>query len=217
MGNTKITARVRPIARGFARRRMLAVAGVTGAALVMGGMTACTPDDGDKPKRDDSSAATEDTADGEADQADAGDDEAEGDDGQSGVFAIGDTAVYDNLGVKVTISDPEVIEPESEWDEWGAEGFTAMAFTVVIENEGEESYNGDLTVFNARAGEDGVEAESVYAWDIIGDGSFGTVLPGNKATAKIAFDAPEDAGSLTIELSDLNDWESESAFWTHEF
>lgn len=225
--NTAGGTRGRRAPYGFARQRMLAVAGVAGTALLMGGLTACT-DEGDTPQRDTSaseSPATDDaddaddaegsdeaaeTDDADADQADSGDD-------SGGTFALGETAVYENIGLKVTLSDPEVLEPQEEWDEFGGEGYTAYTFTVVLENTGDEHYDGDMTVFQARAGDDGVEAPQVFSFEQLGNGSMGSVLPGKKSTNKIAFDVPDDAGSLTVEFMELSDWDSESAFWTHEF
>lgn len=223
--NTAGSTRGRRATYGFARQRMLAVAGVAGTALLMGGLTACT-DEGDKPQRDtgSSESAASDDADDTEDAGDeqASDEAAETDDDadqndSGGAFAIGETAVYENIGLKVTLSDPEVLEPQEEWDEFGGEGYTAYTFTVVLENTGDESYDGDMTVFQGRAGDDGVEAPQVFSFEQLGNGSMGSVLPGKKSTNKIAFDVPDDADSLTVEFTELSDWDSESAFWTHEF
>ncbi|NJQ06704.1 DUF4352 domain-containing protein [Streptomyces lonarensis] len=225
MGKNTAGIRGRRSQYGAARQRMLAVAGVAGTALLMGGLTACT-DEGDKPQRDtgsSESAASDDADDDKADTDDEAKDDtddaeqADADGGAGGTFAIGETAVYDNIGLKVTISDPEVLEPQEEWDEFGGEGYTAYTFTVVLENTGDESYDGDMTVFQGRAGDDGVEAPQVFSFEQLGNGSMGSVLPGKKSTSKIAFDVPDDADSLTVEFTELSDWDSESAFWTHEF
>ncbi|NJP68781.1 DUF4352 domain-containing protein [Streptomyces spiramenti] len=219
--NTVGSTRGRRSQYGFARQRMLAVAGAAGTALLMGGLTACT-DEGDKPQRD--TGASESPASDDKDEAEEKDDTADADqadadaeEGSGGTFAIGETAVYDNIGLKVTISDPEVIEPQNEWDEFGGDGQIAHVFTIVLENTGSERYDGDMTIFEARAGDDGVEAPKIYSSELIGDTLVGSVLPGKKTTTKVGFDAPEDAGSLTIEFTELNDWDSEPAFWTHEF
>lgn len=106
--------------RAFGRKRMLALATLAGTALALGGLTACTEDD-DKPRKDDSSQSTgdeggdttdeENGADGEDGGEDSGDEAGDEGSGSAGVFEVGETAVYDDLGVKFTIADPEVIEP----------------------------------------------------------------------------------------------------------
>jgi hypothetical protein len=213
------TTSTRALGRRFGRRRMLAVAGIAGTALAMGGLTACT-DDGDKPKRDTSAEENTGTDDAtDTDDADAAEGDADEDPaGGWDVFAIGETAVYDNLGVKFTLQDPETITPDDDgWDDWGGEGFTGYAFTLVVENNGDKPYDADMILFDARAGEDGVAAEQIYSIAHLGEGVSGTALPGNKVTGKVAFNVPDGASPLIIELKELNDWDSESAYWSYEF
>lgn len=88
---------------------------------------------------------------------------------------------------------------------------------MVIANEGDEPYDADMTLFQARAGDDGVEAEQIYSMEHIGEGVTGTALPGNKVTAKVGFNVPDGASPLIIEMSELTDFDSQPAYWTYEF
>jgi hypothetical protein len=62
----------------------------------------------------------------------------------------------------------------------------------------------------ARAGEEGVEAETIFDGDVGGSFS-GTLLTGKKATEKFAFSVPADAKTLTVEIQ--ASWDYEPAQW----
>lgn len=64
--------------------------------------------------------------------------------------------------------------------------------SVVIKNKRKEEFDSARVSTDARAGEDGVNAEQIFDGKV-GDGFSGTVLPGKKITAQFDFDAPADA------------------------
>ncbi|MFE4174678.1 DUF4352 domain-containing protein [Streptomyces sp. NPDC056909] len=110
----------------------------------------------------------------------------------------GDSAVYDD-DLTVTVSEPTAYTP-GEYAVGHTKGNKAYEVTVVIENAGEKKFDAGLATVTARAGENGVDAESIYD-DATGIGFSGTVLPGKKATVLFAFDTPAAAKSLTVEVS----------------
>ncbi|MHC5702276.1 DUF4190 domain-containing protein [Streptomyces tirandamycinicus] len=113
-------------------------------------------------------------------------------------LAAGDSAVYDD-DLTVTVSEPEAWTP-GEYAIGHTEGNKAYKVTVVIENAGKEKFDSALVTAEARAGKEGVQAEQIYDGKV-GEPFTGTILPGKKVTAVWAFDAPADAGSLTVEVS----------------
>ncbi|WP_327375973.1 DUF4352 domain-containing protein [Streptomyces sp. NBC_01216] len=122
-----------------------------------------------------------------------------GDQGEQGKgLAAGDTSVYDDE-LKVTVSKATPYSP-GEFAVGHTKGNKAYQVTVVIENGGKEKFDAGLVTADARAGEDGVTAEEIFD-EKVGSGFSGTILPGKKATAVFAFDAPADAGDLTVEVS----------------
>ncbi|MFG3038837.1 DUF4190 domain-containing protein [Streptomyces sp. NPDC048330] len=139
---------------------------------------------------------------GKAPAADAGKNKGAG-------LADGDTSVYDD-DVKVTVSDPKPFSP-GEFAIGHTKGNKAYQVTVVIENGGKEKFDTTLVSFSATAGKDGVAAEQIMD-DKVGAGFEGTIMPGKKATVTVAFDAPEDAKNLTVEVNpgftyDASQWE----------
>ncbi|MDB1087220.1 DUF4352 domain-containing protein [Streptomyces sp. ACA25] len=200
----------RPVPRRFARKRMLALAGLATAALAIGGLTAC---EADEPKKDGSSSQEKTTDEGADDGGEEGDDEGGGDDR---TLAGGETAAWDS-GLKVTVSEPEAFTPD-EWAAGHTEGNDSYTFGVTIENTGNEDVDADWLIFTARAGDDGVSAEQIHdSASGIGADMLGTVRPGQKATTTIAFDVPADAGSLSLEIEPGLDWDAKPAFWDFSF
>ncbi|MFF9842990.1 DUF4190 domain-containing protein [Streptomyces sp. NPDC020422] len=113
-------------------------------------------------------------------------------------LAADDTVVYDD-DVKVTVSPAKKFSP-SEYAAGHTAGNKAWQVTVTIENGGKKKFDTTLVTLDARAGKDGTTAEQIFD-DKVGSGFSGTVLPGKKATATFAFDAPAAAEDLTVEVS----------------
>ncbi|MFE3516823.1 DUF4352 domain-containing protein [Streptomyces sp. NPDC059166] len=147
----------------------------------------------------DSSASAEPAA-GEGAAADAADGK---DKGES--LEGGDSAVYDD-GLQITVGAPAAYEP-GEFAIGHTKGNSAYSVSVVIENKGKEKFDATLVTVDARAGEDGVKAEQIFD-DKTGEGFSGTVMPGKKVTATYSFDAPADAGHLTVEVAPGFEWDA---------
>ncbi|MFI8522479.1 DUF4190 domain-containing protein [Streptomyces sp. NPDC085481] len=113
-------------------------------------------------------------------------------------LAAGDTVVYDD-DLKVTVTEAKKYSP-SEFAAGHTEGNKAYQVTVTIENGGKKKVDTALVTLEARAGKDGVTAEQIFD-DKVGSGFSGSVLPGKKATATFAFDAPATAKDLTVEVT----------------
>ncbi|MFE0086615.1 DUF4190 domain-containing protein [Streptomyces sp. NPDC058992] len=113
-------------------------------------------------------------------------------------LAAGDSAVYDD-DLTITVSEPAAWTP-GEYAIGHTKGNKAYKVTVTIENPGKEKFDAALVTAEARAGKDGVKAESIYDGKV-GEPFTGTILPGKKITAVWAFDAPADAENLTVEVS----------------
>ncbi|TLQ45473.1 DUF4190 domain-containing protein [Streptomyces marianii] len=122
----------------------------------------------------------------------------DGEDATGKALAAGDSAVYDD-DLTITVSEPAAWTP-GEYSIGHTKGNKAYKVTVTIENSGKEKFEAALVTAEARAGKDGVKAESIYDGKV-GEPFTGTILPGKKVTAVWAFDAPADAGNLTVELS----------------
>jgi hypothetical protein len=133
---------------------------------------------------------------------DAAKDDAKGTDETLGE---GDTAVYED-GLEVTVSAPTAYTAD-EFAIGHTKGNSAYTVSVVIENKGKEKFDATLVTVDARAGDDGVNAEQIFDGKV-GESFTGTVLPGKKITAQYAFDAPADAGNLTVEVSPGFDWDA---------
>ncbi|MFJ8862119.1 DUF4352 domain-containing protein [Streptomyces sp. NPDC102451] len=149
-----------------------------------------------------SSASAKPAAGGEAA---AGEGAAGGTEGKDDVLRQGDSAVYDD-GLEITVGAPASYTAD-EFAIGHTKGNSAWTVSVVIENKGKEKFDTSLVSLDARAGKDGVNAEQIYD-GTIGEGFTGTVLPGKKITAKYAFDAPADAGHLTVEVAPGFDWDA---------
>ncbi|MFD6416402.1 DUF4190 domain-containing protein [Streptomyces sp. NPDC060194] len=117
----------------------------------------------------------------------------------------GDAVVYDD-DLTVTVTDPTEYTP-SEYAAGHTKGNQAYKVTVVIENAGKEKFDASLVTAEARAGEDGVEAEAIFD-DKVGEMFSGTILPGKKVTVQLAFDAPADAKNLTVEVTPGFDYDA---------
>ncbi|MFD5429434.1 DUF4190 domain-containing protein [Streptomyces sp. NPDC127084] len=123
---------------------------------------------------------------------------AAGEDATGEALGAGDSAVYDDK-LTITVSEPKPYTP-GEYAVGHTKGNKAYKVTIVIENAGKEKFDASLVTAEARAGEDGVNAEQIFDGKVGGPFT-GTVLPGKKATVTWAFDAAADAKNLTIEIS----------------
>ncbi|MEV7104418.1 DUF4352 domain-containing protein [Streptomyces atroolivaceus] len=150
----------------------------------------------------DSSASAKPAAGGGA-AADGG--AAGGTEGEDDILRAGGSAAYDD-GLEVTVGAPAPYTAD-EFAIGHTKGNSAYTVSVVIENKGKEKFDATLVAVDARAGEDGVNAEQIFD-GTIGEGFTGTVLPGKKITAKYAFDAPADAKNLTVEVGPGFDWDA---------
>ncbi|WP_393058601.1 DUF4190 domain-containing protein [Streptomyces sp. LN549] len=110
----------------------------------------------------------------------------------------GDSAVYDD-DLTVTVGDATSYSAGS-FAAGHTKGNKAYRVAVVIENAGKEKFDSALVSVEARAGQDGVDAEQIFDGKV-GEGFSGTVLPGKKVTVLYAFDAPADAKNLTVEVN----------------
>lgn len=182
------------------RKRLIAAA--AGAVLALGGLTACGLEEPTVTKAPASDAK-------EAGEDAKGEQKKESTGQADGQLAAGDTANYDS-GLRITVSGATPYTP-GEFSIGHTEGNKAYKLTVTLENSGAEKVNTTLITLTARAGEDGVEAEQIFD-DTVGEGFDGNLLPGKKATAVYAFDAPADAKNLDVEVDPL-DFTSEAAQW----
>ncbi|MFI2783329.1 DUF4190 domain-containing protein [Streptomyces sp. ALB3] len=129
-----------------------------------------------------------------------------GTEGKKGeVLGAGDAAAYDD-GLEISVGAPASYTAD-EFAIGHTKGNSAYTVSVVIENKGKEKFDATLVSVDARAGEDGVNAEQIFDGKV-GEGFTGTVLPGKKITAEYAFDAPADAGNLTVEVTPGFDWDA---------
>ncbi|MEE1929434.1 DUF4352 domain-containing protein [Streptomyces sp. TRM 70351] len=194
------------------RARHLAAAAAA-AVLALGGLTACGMDE---PTKADTAGNAQqdtgtDTTGGTGDAGDAGDaEDTAGNSGEGGPYAGGETAVYDS-GLKVTVSKATAYTP-GEYAIGHTAGNDAHQVTITLENTGDENVSADLLIVTARAGEEGTSAEEIYD-DTVGEGFTGELLPGKKATAAYAFDAPADAAVLDLEV-ELLDFSTAPAQWS---
>lgn len=160
---------------------------------------------GDDAKDDSAKGGTADPAAG----GDAGKDAPATEDEPVGETLEGrDSAVYDD-GLEVTVSAAAAYTPDA-YAVGHTKGNRAYKVSVIVENKTKEKFDTALVTVNARAGEDGVNAEQIYD-DKTGEGFTGTVLPGKKVTVRYAFDAPVDARTLTVEVSPA--WDRDASQW----
>ncbi|MBM9621144.1 DUF4190 domain-containing protein [Streptomyces zhihengii] len=182
------------------------------AGIAMGVVTVLAVDKAvDEINKSVESVATEDAKNQEpADAAtDAAADTGEEPIAEGEILAGGDAVIYDDK-LTVTVSEPKAYTP-SEFAIGHTKGNKAYQVTVVIENAGKEKFDSTLVTADARAGEDGVEAEQIFD-DKVGSGFDGNIAPGKKVTVTYAFDAPAAAKTLTVEVSpgimhDATQWE----------
>ncbi|MGY0486490.1 DUF4352 domain-containing protein [Streptomyces sp. WG-D5] len=129
----------------------------------------------------------------------------------SGAYSAGQTAGYKS-GLKVTVYEATEFTP-SDTSAGHTSGNKAYEVTVKLDNSGKGKFDSTLVYVTARAGEEGETAEQVFdSAQSIGDSFSGTLLPGKKASATYAFDAPSDAKVLDVEV-DLGDFSSEASRW----
>ncbi|WP_052864584.1 DUF4190 domain-containing protein [Streptomyces niger] len=130
--------------------------------------------------------------------ADAADTEG-GANGSTGeALHAGDTAEYDT-GLSVTVSKASSYSPD-EFAVGHKGGNKAYKVTVQLQNKGKEKFDSTLTLVEARAGEDGKEAEQIFDGSV-GKGFNGKILPGKTATVEFAFDTPAAAKNLDVEVT----------------
>ncbi|NEB73971.1 DUF4352 domain-containing protein [Streptomyces sp. SID14478] len=110
----------------------------------------------------------------------------------------GDAVVYDD-DLTVTVSNAVAYSP-SEYAAGHTAGHHAYKVTVTVTNDSKKKFDSSLLTADARAGQDGVDAEQVFD-EKVGTGFDGTILPGKKATVVYAFDTPADAENLTVEVT----------------
>ncbi|MFJ8753561.1 DUF4352 domain-containing protein [Streptomyces sp. NPDC102441] len=135
----------------------------------------------------------------------AGGGAAGGAEGKDDTLRQGDSAAYDD-GLEITVNAPAAYTAD-EFAIGHTKGNSAWTVSVVIENKGKEKFDAALVSVDARAGEDGVNAEQIFDGKV-GEGFTGTVLPGRKITAKYAFDAPADARNLNVEVGPGFEWDA---------
>ncbi|MEU8705922.1 DUF4352 domain-containing protein [Streptomyces sp. NPDC048565] len=132
-------------------------------------------------------------------------DDKDGTDSEADALREGDSAAYDD-GLEITVGAPAPYTTDG-FTVGHTKGNSAYTVSIVIENKGKEKFDALLVSVDARAGEDGVNAEQIFDGKI-GEGFSGTVLPGRKITAKYAFDAPADAKNLTVEVAPGFEWDA---------
>ncbi|WP_146057511.1 DUF4352 domain-containing protein [Streptomyces sp. SM12] len=215
------------------RRRMRVVAGTAAAVLAIGGLTACEetgiPGEGagDSQERDAEDAEQTDTGDTDTGDTDTGDtdtgdtdtgetDDA-GDDGSDASDAsdggdrlpdgdfLGDGDTFTTAdGIEVTLGGVEEFTPSDYVDHTG----TAYKFGVSVSNGTDEDIDVAI-LYKARAGERGVEAERLFDNANLDSDPFGTLKPGRTASGEIAFDLPEDAEFVDINVRFVGDLDNE--------
>ncbi|MCG3042963.1 DUF4352 domain-containing protein [Streptomyces fenghuangensis] len=193
-----------------ARKRLIAAAAA--AVLAVGGLTACgAAEEPAVTKASSGGDAKGEGSKGSGESKGAGDSGA-GQERGDGPLSAGDTASYSS-GLRITVSEASSYTP-GEYALGHTEGNKAHQITVTLENTGDKKTDIGLITLSARAGENGVEAEQIFD-DEIGSGFEGNLMPGKKATARFAFDAPASAGNLDVEV-DLLDFTTEPAQWSLE-
>ncbi|MCT2592983.1 DUF4352 domain-containing protein [Streptomyces sp. N2-109] len=187
--------------RYLSRKRSLAATAVA-AVLALGGLTAC---DAEEPTTKKAGSSSKQAKKGGAEAGGA-----QKEDTPEGPMAAGDTASYKS-GLTVTVSEAAAYTP-TEFASGHTEGNKAYKVTITLDNTGAKKIDAALIMATARAGEEGTEAEAIFDEQV--DSAFeGKLLPGKKATASFAFDAPADAAVLDIEV-DLLDFSTEPAQWS---
>ncbi|MDT0441685.1 DUF4352 domain-containing protein [Streptomyces johnsoniae] len=198
----------------FARQRMLALAGAAAATLALGGLTACSSEDDPESATGSGGAegeqAEENTEEDGGENGGTAEEEATEEGTDDGLFAAEETAVYDS-GFEITVSAAEPYTP-TDWAVGHTEGNAAYSVTVSLANNGEESVDTTFVLASARAGADGVTAETIYD-DTVGTGFNGELLPGRTASAEYAFDAPPDAAALEVQIEQALELDSTPAIW----
>ncbi|GAA2385251.1 hypothetical protein GCM10010420_04540 [Streptomyces glaucosporus] len=191
-----------------ARRHLITAAAAV--VLALGGLTACGAEEPavtKAPAADAKGSGAKGSGDGA--QEKEAQEKKEGTDRADGQLAAGDTATYDS-GLKITVSKAAPYTP-GEFSFGHTEGNKAYKLTVTLENSGDGKIDTNLITLSARAGEEGAGAEQIFD-DKIGEGFQGNLMPGKKATAEYAFDAPASAENLDVEV-DLLDFTTEPAQW----
>ncbi|KUL49199.1 hypothetical protein ADL22_08595 [Streptomyces sp. NRRL F-4489] len=119
--------------------------------------------------------------------------------GETKSYGPGDTAVYPDKGLEVTVAKPSPYTI-GEFASGHTAGNKAYKVSVKITNKGKAAFNPALTQIKARTGAEGREAEQIIDGKI-GVGFDGTIAPGAAATVDVAFDAPATAKDLDVEVT----------------
>ncbi|MEU5838824.1 hypothetical protein ABZ820_34885 [Streptomyces diacarni] len=130
----------------------------------------------------------------------------------AGPHSAGQSAVYADKELKVTVSAPSAFTP-SAYAAGHKSGRSAYKLRVTLENTGDARIDTTLVTVDARQGEDGETTEGIFDGETVGSGFTGHLLPGKRATATYGFDAGRGARTLDVEVS-LNDFETEPAQWS---
>ncbi|MDJ1136529.1 DUF4352 domain-containing protein [Streptomyces iconiensis] len=184
--------------------RVRLVAATATALLAMGGLSACELDEPTTEKASSSSGAE---AKGSGGGKGKGGGQAE-----KGPRAAGDTAVYGDKGLKVTVAAPAPFTPGA-YAAGHKQANQAYKVKVTLENTGSGKLDTELVSVGARQGEAGETTAGIFDGENVGAGFSGKLLPGRKATATYGFDATKAAKNLDIEVS-VNDFETEPAQWS---
>lgn len=157
---------------------------ITITAALLFGATACGGSDGG-PTGQPSSATAQKEAPAPAESKD------------DGVAAFGEVWKYDD-GVTITVSKPSAVTASDTATKAGAK---LSVFTVTIMN-GTKDIMTPLGYGQVNYGAEGVTAEQVYdsAQGLMGTFS-NKILPGKKATVKMAFEMPATAKDVLFSIS----------------
>ncbi|MBQ1118952.1 hypothetical protein ACH4RA_23960 [Streptomyces smyrnaeus] len=199
-------------ARALPRKHPLFVTAVTAATvLTLGALGACSLEEPTTEKARTGKAGSS-SSEGKQSGPSADRKKQQKNGGDSGPRAAGESALYADKGLKVTVSAPEPFTP-SAYAAGHKSGQQAHKLRVTLENTGDTKIDTVLVTVGARQGEDGETTAGIFDGETVGSGFTGKLLPGKRATATYGFDAPRGAGTLDIEVS-VNDFETEPAQWS---
>ncbi|WP_431984369.1 DUF4352 domain-containing protein [Streptomyces qinglanensis] len=197
-------------ARALPRRRPLFTAAVTATTvLALGALGACSLEEPTTGKSR-AAKATGKSKHTKGTDKHAGTSGGSGD--ASGPRAAGESAVYRDKGLEVTVAAPARFTP-SAYAAGHKSGKHAYKVRVTLENTGDAKIDTALVSVGAREGKDGETTAGIFDGETVGNGFTGQLLPGKRATATFGFDAAPAAKTLDIEVS-VNDFETEPAQWS---
>ncbi|GAA1914789.1 hypothetical protein GCM10009716_25310 [Streptomyces sodiiphilus] len=186
-----------PFAR-VRRRRVRALAAAAAVVLATGALAACEPE---------TPAPAPDVVEGgEGGGPGEGGDAADRPGADDGFLAAGETQAWDN-GVEITLSAAEEYTPSDHIEVQG----TAWKVTVTVHNGGDSDYLASL-LYSARAGDRGGDAAQIYDSALLERAPDGAVKPGRSMTGEIAFDVPDGAGFVDVEVNPVGGG-LDKAYW----